>query len=190
MEDITENTKQLYKPFVVAERVMIAEPTLRKYCLLIEKELKDPTYFSRDSNNQRLFSEEQIAVIQEILRMKKEKRLSVSESITFALYRADTSDTTHTTDVSANVTDITSDVSATNLPIKVLKELMITIEDQSNKIDTLVEENKEYQKQFDILKREAVEQNSVLLDKMDQLMKSNEKEKNQKNGLFSWFLKN
>lgn len=188
MEDITENTKQLYKPFVVAKRLIIAEPTLRKYCLLIEKELKDPTYFSRDSNNQRLFTEEQIAVIQDILRMKNEKRLSVTESVTFALYQAVMPDTKDVTDVSDVVTDITANVTATNLPIKILKELMITIEDQSSKIDTLIDENKEYRKKFEVLEKETKEKNLILLEKIDQLIESNEK-KNKNKKLFSWFSK-
>lgn len=188
MEDITENTTQLYKPFVVAKRLTIAEPTLRKYCLLIEKELKDPTYFSRDSNNQRLFTEEQIAVIQDILRMKNEKRLSVTESVTFALYQAVTPDTKDVTGVTDVITDITANVTAINLPIKILKELMITIEDQSSKIDTLVEENKKYKEQFEELKKNNIEQNKILSEKMNHLMKSNE-EQNKKKGFLSWFAK-
>ena len=188
MEDITENTSQLYKPFVVANRLTIAEPTLRKYCLLIEKELKDPTYFSRDSNNQRLFTEDQIAVIQDILRMKNEKRLSVTDSVTFSLHQAVMSDTKDVTCVSDVITDITADVTATNLPIKVLKELMITIEDQSSKIDLLVEENKAYKKRFEALEKENKEQSLILLKKMDHLIESNEqKDKTKKK--FSWFSK-
>ncbi|SFH95604.1 hypothetical protein SAMN04489868_1841, partial [Pisciglobus halotolerans] len=32
MKDITEKTTELCKPFIVAKRLQIAEPTLRKYC--------------------------------------------------------------------------------------------------------------------------------------------------------------
>ena len=148
MKDITEKTTELYKPSIVAKRLQIAEPTLRKYCLLIEQELKDPNYFLRDSNKQRLLLEEQISVLEEILRLKREQGLTVQEAVTFALYQADTSVTNDISAITASVTDVSADVTATNLPIKVLKELMVTIEDQSNKIDNLVEENKDYNEQL------------------------------------------
>lgn len=188
MEDITVRTTELYKPSSVAKRLKIAEPTLRKYCLLIEQELKDPNYFLRDSNKQRLLVEEQIAVLEEILRLKREQGLTVQESVTFALYQADTSVMNGISDITASVTDVSADITATNLPIKVLKELMITIEDQSNKIDKLIEENKEFKTQFEVIKRESLEQNKLLLEKIDQLVKSNEQEKSKK-GFFSWFSK-
>lgn len=189
MKDITERTTEVYKPSVVAKRLQIAEPTLRKYCLLIEQELKDPNYFLRDSNKQRLLLEEQIVVLEQILRLKREQGLTVQEAVTFALYQADTSVTDNITAITASVTDITADVTATNLPIKVLKELVVTIEDQSNKIDDLVEKNKEYKEQFDELKKDSIEQNKVLLEKIDQLIKSNE-EQNMKKGFLAWLKKN
>lgn len=182
MKDITEKTTELYKPSIVAKRLQIAEPTLRKYCLLIEQELKDPNYFLRDSNKQRLLLEEQISVLEEILRLKREQGLTVQEAVTFALYQADTSVTNDISAITASVTDVT----ATNLPIKILKELMVTIEDQSNKIDNLVEENKDYKEQFELLKKENEEQNKLLLEKMDKLMVLSE-QKNKKKGLLSWF---
>lgn len=188
MKDITDKTIELYKPSVVAKRLQIAEPTLRKYCLLIEQELEDPSYFLRDSNKQRLLLEEQIAVLEEILRLKREQGLTVQGAVTFALYQADTSVTNDISAITASVTDVSADITATNLPIKVLKELMLTIEDQSNKIDNLVEENKNYQEQFEVLKKENKQQNKLILEKMDLLMKSNE-QKTKKKGLFSWFSK-
>ncbi|SFH94171.1 hypothetical protein, partial [Pisciglobus halotolerans] len=156
---------------------------------LIEQELKDPNYFLRDSNKQRLFSEEEIAVLEEILRLKHEKGLTVQEAVTFALYQADTSVTNGISAITASVTDVSADITATNLPIKVLKELMVTIEDQSNKIDNLVEENKEYKEHFEALKQDNAEQNKFLLEKIDQLMKSNVQQKKRK-GFFSLFLRN
>lgn len=188
MKDITERTTELYKPSSVAKRLQIAEPTLRKYCLLIEQELKDPNYFLRDSNKQRLILEEQIAVLEEILRLKREQGLTVQEAVTFALYQADTSVTNDISAVTSSVTDISADVTATNLPIKVLKELMVTIEDQSNKIDSLVEQNKEYREQFEKIKKENTEQNKLLLEKLDVFIKKNESKK-QKKGILSWFSK-
>ena len=186
MKDITEKTTELYKPSIVAKRLQIAEPTLRKYCLLIEQELKDPNYFLRDSNKQRLLLEEQISVLEEILRLKREQGLTVQEAVTFALYQADTSVTNDISAITASVTDVSADVTATNLPIKVLKELMVTIEDQSNKIDNLVEENKDYKEQFELLKKENEEQTTLLLEKLDKLMVLSE-QKNKKKGLLSWF---
>lgn len=188
MKDITEQTTELYKPSIVAKRLDIAEPTLRKYCLLIEQELKNPNYFLRDSNKQRLILEEQIAVLEEILRLKHEQGLTVSEAVTFALYQADMPVTNIISAISADVTDVSASITANNLPIKVLKDLMITIEDQSNKIDSLVQENKDYKKQFEELKKENVEQNKILIEKIDDLMKFNE-QKNKKKGIFSWFSK-
>ena len=186
MKDITEKTTELYKPSIVAKRLQIAEPTLRKYCLLIEQESKDPNYFLRDSNKQRLILEEQIAVLEEILRLKREQGLTVQEAVTFALYQADTSVTNDISAITASVTDVSAGITATNLPIKVLKELMVTIEDQSNKIDNLVEENKEYREKFETLRKESTEQNKLVLEKMDQLLKSSNNH-NRKKGIFSWF---
>lgn len=188
MKDITEKTTELYKPSIVAKRLQIAEPTLRKYCLLIEQELKDPNYFLRDSNKQRLLLEEQISVLEEILRLKREQGLTVQEAVTFALYQADTSVTNDISAITASVTDVSADVTATNLPIKVLKELMVTIEDQSNKIDNLVEENQQFKEQFELLEKVTTEQNKLLLEKMNQLMNSND-QKTKKNKFFSWLSK-
>lgn len=78
-------------PSKAAKQLGIAPATLRKYANMIEKQDSDKEYFMRDENNRRLYSKEDITLIERILSLKVSEGITLENAIDKALGKGDTS---------------------------------------------------------------------------------------------------
>lgn len=86
------NFIEYISPNVAAKKLGIAVTTLRKYSSLIEKTSGNKSYFNRDSNNSRLYTNSDVSVLKRVVALKVRPDFSLEKSIKQALSENDVSD--------------------------------------------------------------------------------------------------
>lgn len=133
------NFIEYISPNVAAKKLGIAVTTLRKYSSLIEKTSGNKSYFNRDSNNSRLYTNSDVSVLKRIVALKVRPDFSLEKSIKQALSENDVSD------VSDTDTRFESDTSNDMQPIQEDK-----IQQYESLINQLVESNLKLSGQLEI----------------------------------------
>lgn len=90
------NFIEYISPNVAAKKLGIAVTTLRKYSSLIEKTSGNKSYFNRDSNNSRLYTNSDVSVLKRVVALKVRPDFSLEKSIKQALSENDVSDVSDT----------------------------------------------------------------------------------------------
>ena len=90
------NFIEYISPNVAAKKLGIAVTTLRKYSSLIEKTSGNKSYFNRDSNNSRLYTNSDVSVLKRVVALKVRPDFSLEKSIKHALSENNVSDVSDT----------------------------------------------------------------------------------------------
>jgi DNA-binding transcriptional MerR regulator len=147
------NFIEYISPNVAAKKLGIAVTTLRKYSSLIEKTSGNKSYFNRDSNNSRLYTNSDVSVLKRIVALKVRPDFSLEKSIKQALSENDVSD------VSDTDTRFESDTSNDMQPIQEDK-----IQQYESLINQLVESNLKLSGQLEIAIEKIENHNKKLLE--------------------------
>ncbi len=133
------NFIEYISPNVAAKKLGIAVTTLRKYSSLIEKTSGNKSYFNRDSNNSRLYTNSDVSVLKRVVALKVRPDFSLEKSIKQALSENDVSD------VSDTDTRFESDTSNDMQPIQDDK-----IKKYESLINQLIESNLKLSDQLEV----------------------------------------
>ncbi len=90
------NFLEYISPNVAAKKLGIAVTTLRKYSSLIEKASGNTSYFERDSNNSRLYTDVDVSVLKRVVSLKVRPDFSLEKSIKQALLEKNVSNVSDT----------------------------------------------------------------------------------------------
>ena len=117
-------------PNKAAKQLGVAPATLRKYANIIEKLGSDKDYFMRDENDRRLYSKEDVTLIEHIIKLKKAEGVTLEKAIEQSLKENNES---HETSSDTNVGSVLdSDLS-------VLYDIVSKQQDQLNQYKELAE---------------------------------------------------
>lgn len=133
------NFIEYISPNVAAKKLGIAVTTLRKYSSLIEKTSGNKSYFNRDSNKSRLYTNSDVSVLKRVVALKVRPDFSLEKSIKQALSEIDVSD------VLSTDTRFESDTSNDMKPIQDDK-----IKQYESLINQLIESNLKLSDQLEV----------------------------------------
>lgn len=129
-------TIQFHTPKEVATRLKINPSTLRKYCGMIN-DATGTDFFKRDDSNARIYSDDDILLLQRMIKLKKAPSISLKEAVKMALSEKD--GFTPATDITPGVTHKQSGNTGVMVLLQESKAIM---QKQSDDIALLLDANK------------------------------------------------
>lgn len=163
-------TIQFHTPKQVAKQLKINPSTLRKYCGMIN-DATGTDFFKRDDSNARIFSDDDILLLQRVIKLKQAPSVSLKEAVEIAL--VDNGKLTPVTDITPRDMSIQSDKAGVMLSLQESKAIM---KKQSDDIAVLLEVN-----------QRLMDTNKELSDNVQRLLDEIQESKQKRSWLGKWF---